>query len=71
MPLSDPHLLALAVWLKSCQRLGYFPKLDEVPEVVVEHVRDALRLPADVMAEVDAPRAAKSGIASRFAGGWV
>ena len=51
--------MALTVWLKSYQRLGYFPKLDEVPEVVVEHVRDALRLPADVMAEVDAPRTAK------------
>ena len=59
MTLSDPHLLALAVWLKSYQRLGYFPKLDEVPQVVVEHVREALRLPADVMAEVDATRTAK------------
>ena len=48
MTLSDPHLLALTVWLKSYQRLGYFPKLDEVPQVVVEHVREALRLPADV-----------------------
>ena len=51
--------MALTVWLKSYQRLGYFPKLDEVPEVVVEHVRDALRLPANVMAEVNAPRTAK------------
>jgi Domain of unknown function (DUF4158) len=41
------------------QRLGYFPKLDEVPQVVVEHVREALRLPADVVAEVDATRTAK------------
>jgi Domain of unknown function (DUF4158) len=49
MTLSDPHLLALAVWLKSYQRLGYFPKLDEVLQVVVEHVREALRLPADVI----------------------
>lgn len=57
--LSDPHLLALTVWLKSYQRLGYFPKLDEVPDVVVEHVRDALRLPAGVVAKVDAPRTAK------------
>ena len=24
------HLLALVVWLKSCQQLGYFPKLAEV-----------------------------------------
>ena len=27
---TDPHLLALAVWLKCYRRLGYFPKLDEV-----------------------------------------
>jgi len=59
MTLSDPHLLALAVGLKSYQRLAYFPKLDEVPQVVVEHVREALRLPADVVAEVDATRTAK------------
>lgn len=56
---SDPHLLALTVWLKSYQRLGYFPRLDEVPQVIVEHVRDALCLPAHVAAEVDAPRTAK------------
>ena len=31
----DPqHLLALVVWLKAYQRLGYFPKLDDVPAVV-------------------------------------
>jgi hypothetical protein len=30
---NDQHLLALVVWLKSHQRLGYFPKLDEVPAV--------------------------------------
>jgi hypothetical protein len=57
--LSDPHLLALTVWLKSYQRLGYFPRLDEVPRVVVEHIRDALGLPASVAARVDAPRTAK------------
>lgn len=59
LTLTDPHLLALTVWLKSYQRLGYFPKLDEVPQVVVDHVRDALRLPADIAAEVDAPRTGK------------
>jgi hypothetical protein len=26
LTLSDSHLLALTVWLKSYQRLGYFPK---------------------------------------------
>jgi len=55
MTLSAPHLLALTIWLKSYQRLGYFPK----PDVVVEQVRDALRLSADVMAEVEATQSAK------------
>ncbi|WP_411152435.1 DUF4158 domain-containing protein [Streptomyces sp. A30] len=39
---SDEHLLALA--LKCYQKLGYFPKGDEVPEAVVEHVRGGLEL---------------------------
>ncbi len=29
-PQDASHLLALVVWLKSCQRLGYFPELAEV-----------------------------------------
>lgn len=33
------HLLTLIVWLRSYQRLGYFPKLDNVPAVVIKHVR--------------------------------
>ncbi|MFF9142121.1 DUF4158 domain-containing protein [Streptomyces albogriseolus] len=41
---SDAHLLALALALKCYQKLGYFPKADEVPETVVEHVRGALEL---------------------------
>ncbi|GAB2451069.1 hypothetical protein GCM10027262_75360 [Nocardia tengchongensis] len=56
---SDQHLLALVVWLKSYQRLGYFPKLDEVPAVVVEHVRGLLGLSDEVRAEHDADRTAK------------
>jgi TnpA family transposase len=56
---TDAHLLALTVWLKSYRRLGYFPKLEDVPDAVVEHVRDALNLPASVAAEVDAVRTAK------------
>src|SRR5437660_1672185 len=34
----DQHLLVL---LKSYQRLGYFPKLKQVPDVVVAHLRGA------------------------------
>ncbi|WP_200841770.1 DUF4158 domain-containing protein [Actinomadura sp. K4S16] len=56
----DPqHLLALVVWLKSYQRLGYFPKLDDVPEVVARHVRGVLELAEDVELERAAARSAK------------
>ncbi|MFE2933633.1 DUF4158 domain-containing protein [Streptomyces sp. NPDC059278] len=41
---SDEHLLALALALKCYQKPGYFPKADEVPEAVVEHVRGGLEL---------------------------
>lgn len=40
----DQHLLALLVWLKAFQRLGYFPKLADVPAVVAEHVRGVIGL---------------------------
>ncbi len=47
------HRLTLAVLLKSFQRLGYFPAIDEVPAAVVRHLRNALRYrvqvkPADI-----------------------
>ena len=41
---SDEHLLALVVSLKCFQRLGYFPRGEQVPDVVVAHVRDCLTL---------------------------
>jgi hypothetical protein len=69
MTLSDPHLLALTVWLKSYQRLGYFPKLDEVPQVVVEHVREALRLPAESWPN-SMQHGRRNGIASSSVRGW-
>ncbi|MBA8963193.1 hypothetical protein JOJ86_004409 [Rhodococcus percolatus] len=56
---SDPHLLALAVRLKAYQRLGYFPKLDDIPAVVVVTVRGVLDLPGGVSPETDADRTAK------------
>jgi hypothetical protein len=40
---SPEHCLALVVWLKSFQRLGYFPDLFEVPLAVVEHVGVSVR----------------------------
>ncbi len=47
------------VRLKAYQRLGYFPKLADVPAAVVDHVRGALQLPDGVVAETDADRTAK------------
>lgn len=41
---SEAHLLALAVSLKCFQRLGYFPRREQVPETVVDHIRRHLEL---------------------------
>ncbi|GAB3691113.1 MULTISPECIES: Tn3 family transposase [Actinomycetes] len=53
---SDEHLLALVVQLKAFQRLGYFPRMDEVPDAVVGHVRSRLDLAADVECAHDSDR---------------
>ncbi len=53
------HLLALVVWLKSYQRLGYFPKVEDAPLLVVRHVRDILGLGEDVALKRAAVRSAK------------
>jgi len=53
------HRLVLMVWLKCYQRLGYFPKLAEVPQLVVAHVRDALGRGGDVVAAQEGERTAK------------
>ncbi|WP_214323656.1 DUF4158 domain-containing protein [Nonomuraea sediminis] len=55
----DQHLLALLVWLKAYQRLGYFPKLEDVPVTVTQHIRCVLGLPDDVMLAEAAERSAK------------
>ena len=39
---SDRHLLALVVWLKCYQRLGYFPPAAAIPASVIDHVRVTL-----------------------------
>ena len=41
---TDEALLSVVLWLKCCQRLGYFPKLDQIPVTVIEHVRQELGL---------------------------
>lgn len=58
------HLLALIVWLKSYQRLGYFPKVEDVPPVVVRHVRGVLGLAEDVELERARIRPASPGLAT-------
>jgi hypothetical protein len=45
---SESHLLALVLSLKCFQRLGYFPTLEGVPEVVILHVRRCLALKENV-----------------------
>jgi Domain of unknown function (DUF4158) len=56
---NDQHFLALVVRLKCYQRLGYFPKLAEVPVMVVDHVCGKLELARDVAAVADAERTGK------------
>lgn len=41
---SDEHLLALVLSLRCFGRLGYFPRGEDVPAVVVDHVRRCLDL---------------------------
>lgn len=45
---SNGSLLGMVLALKCFQRMGRFPKQDEVPEVVIDHVRRRLNLDADV-----------------------
>jgi TnpA family transposase len=40
----DLHRLHLLLWLKSFQRLGYFPLLTDIPSAIVEHLRAGLAL---------------------------
>ncbi|MFG2832356.1 DUF4158 domain-containing protein [Streptomyces sp. NPDC048434] len=55
---SPEHLLALVVLLKSYQKLGYFPDLGEVPELVVGHVRGLLEQDESVSPRHDSVRTA-------------
>lgn len=42
------HFLNLMVLLKAFQRLGYFPKLTDIPKSLVNHIRTSLSLPSDI-----------------------
>src|ERR1700730_12219370 len=56
---SEERWLALVVLLKCFQRLGYFPSLAEVPVVVVDHVRQQMKLPDQVAPIHESERSAK------------
>jgi hypothetical protein len=41
---TDEHLMDLVMALKCCQRLGYFPRPEDVPALVLDHLRRCLEL---------------------------
>jgi hypothetical protein len=55
----DEHLLALLLMLKSYQRMGCFPAVENVPEMVVDFVRRAVELPEGTLPVYRAERTAK------------
>ncbi|SMP18112.1 Transposase and inactivated derivatives, TnpA family [Laceyella tengchongensis] len=44
------------ILLKTSQRLGYFPKLEEVPAQIVNYIRDRMKLPVETVPGYDKPR---------------
>ncbi|MFK4149588.1 Tn3 family transposase [Streptomyces sp. NPDC004065] len=56
----DEHLLALLLMLKSYQRMGCFPRLEDVPEMVVDFVRRAVELPEGTLPLYQAVKTAKN-----------
>lgn len=48
--------LNLMLWIKLFPCLGYFPALSEIPPALVDHVRQALNLPAEVVPGYDHDR---------------
>ncbi len=42
------NIFNLVVFLKAFQRLGYFPKIGEVPNSILNHVRGCLKLPNEI-----------------------
>jgi len=43
------HIFNLIVLLKSFQRLGYFPKLSDISNPLVNHIRGCLKLPPEIV----------------------
>lgn len=50
------HQLTCLVLLKTFQRLGYFPRLSEIPDTIVQHLRSVLHWGEDVMVGFPEPR---------------
>src|SRR5437763_16779653 len=50
------HRITLMVVLKCFQRLGYVPRLADVPVVIAAHLRTHLQLPVDTPLGYDSPR---------------
>ena len=44
----EDNYLNLMVLLKSFQRLGYFPKLSEIPDSVINYIRTSIKLPENL-----------------------
>lgn len=56
---SAEHRLALLLMLKSYQRMGCFPKLAEIPNMVADFVRRAVELPDGTLPEYASQRSAE------------
>jgi hypothetical protein len=56
----DEHLLALLLMLKSYQRMGCAPRLEDVPGMVVDFLRRAVELPEDMLPLYQAVKTAKT-----------
>jgi hypothetical protein len=53
------NLLAAAVLLKSFQRLGYVPKIHEIPKGIAEHIHDSLNLSPDLSLDIRLSRSTR------------
>ncbi|MFF4794423.1 DUF4158 domain-containing protein [Streptomyces sp. NPDC001276] len=56
----DEYLLALLLMLKSYQRMGCFPKVEDVPDMVVDFVRRHVELPEGTLPVYQAEKSAKN-----------
>jgi hypothetical protein len=49
----EPQKLALMILLKVRERLGYFPKPEAIPQAMVIHIRRMMRLPDDLLPDIN------------------